>query len=166
MAKLTRKLWIGIGAVTHRRRPAAASSPRPRMPRTRATSPPTARSPLPPGHRHAEGGEAYLTDGGPKDTRIRFYRDIALMRGHLLVGDAIDRARGCGTRPCRTSCTRPRSSTASWRNTSSCTRSRPFSRDLQALAQAVKAKRKGAYDRRLRSSISAFRARSRWPSAS
>jgi hypothetical protein len=33
-----------------------------------------------------KAGEAYLTDGGPKDTRIRIYRDIALMRGHLLVG--------------------------------------------------------------------------------
>lgn len=36
-------------------------------------------------------GEAYLTDGGPKDPRIRIYRDIALMRGHLLVADELVR---------------------------------------------------------------------------
>ena len=82
MAKLTRKLWVGIGAVTlvgasigamaqeeHKShaRPAPADA-------GTATSTP------------ADGGEAYLSDGGPRDPRIRFYRDLALMRGHLLVG--------------------------------------------------------------------------------
>src|SRR6266545_3773145 len=87
MAKLTRKLWVGIGAATlagasvaggavaqdahkgHKEGPAAPAA---------AAKGPTADP--------AAGGEAYLTDGGPRDTRIRFYRDIALMRGHLLVG--------------------------------------------------------------------------------
>ena len=86
MAKLTRKLWVGIGAATiagaavagnvaaqdGRTQGCTASSTRRRKER-----PPTT---------PREGGEAYLTDGGPKDTRIRFYRDIELMRGHLLVG--------------------------------------------------------------------------------
>ena len=86
MAKLTRKLWVGIGAATiagaavtgnvsaqhgsHKQ----DAGPQPPAPDGPATKTP------------AEGGEAYLTDGGPKDTRIRFYRDIELMRGHLLVG--------------------------------------------------------------------------------
>ena len=86
MAKLTRKLWVGIGAATiagaavtgnvsaqhgSHKQDAGPQSPAPDGPATKNP---------------AEGGEAYLTDGGPKDTRIRFYRDIELMRGHLLVG--------------------------------------------------------------------------------
>ena len=86
MAKLTRKLWVGIGAATiagasfagaHRGARAQHKGTSPHRPRT-----PTRRPPTTP----AQGGEAYLTDGGPRDTRIRFYRDIELMRGHLLVG--------------------------------------------------------------------------------
>ena len=86
MAKLTRKLWVGIGAATIAGAAVTGNvsaqhgshkhdaGPQPPAPDGPATKTP------------AEGGEAYLTDGGPKDTRIRFYRDIELMRGHLLVG--------------------------------------------------------------------------------
>ena len=86
MAKLTRKLWVGIGAATI----AGASvtgAPPPRTPAHKQRRRPQPPAPTrPPPRRPAEGGEAYLTDGGPRDTRIRFYRDIELMRGHLLVG--------------------------------------------------------------------------------
>ena len=81
MAKLTRKLWVGIGAATHRRRLRRGrrrGAGHPQGPPAAGTPPARTRPPRPP----TQGGEAYLTDGGPRDTRIRFYRDIALMRGH------------------------------------------------------------------------------------
>ena len=85
MAKLTRKLWVGIGAATIAGASMAStvsaqhgSHKQEAAPQPPAQDGPAMKTP-------AEGGEAYLTDGGPKDTRIRFYRDIALMRGHLRV---------------------------------------------------------------------------------
>ena len=85
MAKLTRKLWVGIGAATLAGAPIAGGAMAQDAHKGHKPAPAargTARAATNP----AEGGEAYLTDGGPRDTRIRFYRDIALMRGHLLVG--------------------------------------------------------------------------------
>src|SRR5262245_45225215 len=80
MAKLTRKLWVGIGVASLA---GAASLPRDiaaqdldhkahgTPPATQNDGPnPKSADPKP-----GEGGEAYLTDGGPRDTRIRFYRD-------------------------------------------------------------------------------------------
>lgn len=149
MAKLTRKLWVGIGAATivgasmTGTAPAQQSghkhqtSPRPAAPDGSAASNPT------------EGGEAYLTDGGPRDTRIRFYRDIELMRGHLLVGGQLvelglwDEALPHFLHPTE-------ELYALMEKYIKLHRIPPFSRDLQALAQAVKAKRKGAYEQALK----------------
>ena len=91
MARRTRKLWVGIGAASmvgiagtatgvtvanaqHAGKHGASQV-------SGASEAGTGGALAP-----AQGGEAYLTDGGPRDTRIRIYRDIALMRGHLLVG--------------------------------------------------------------------------------
>ena len=149
MAKLTRKLWVGIGAATiagaamtgnvsaqhgsHKQ----DAGPQPPAPDGPATNNP------------AEGGEAYLTDGGPKDTRIRFYRDIELMRGHLLVGRQLielelwDEALPHFLHPTE-------ELYALMEKYIKLHRITPFNRDLQALAQAVKAKRKGAYEQALK----------------
>ena len=149
MAKLTRKLWVGIGAATiagaavtgnvsaqhgsHKQ----DAGPQPPAPDGAATNNP------------AEGGEAYLTDGGLKDTRIRFYRDIELMRGHLLVGRQLielelwDEALPHFLHPTE-------ELYALMEKYIKLHRITPFNRDLQALAQAVKAKRKGAYEQALK----------------
>jgi hypothetical protein len=147
MAKLTRKLWVGIGAATiagaslggggaaqdahksHKAPPAAGKDAATRSP--------------------AQGGEAYLTDGGPRDTRVRFYRDIALMRGHLLVGGQLielelwDEALPHFLHPTE-------ELYGAMEKYIKLHGIRPFSRELQALAQAVKAKRKGAYAQALK----------------
>ena len=163
MAKLTRKLWVGIGAATiagaamtgnvsaqhgsHKQ----DAGPQPPAPDGPATANP------------AEGGEAYLTDGGPKDTRIRFYRDIELMRGHLLVGRQLialelwDEALPHFLHPTE-------ELYGLMEKYIKLHNIPPFSRDLQALAQAVKARRKGAYeqaqkvvDRRLNAALAVAR---------
>lgn len=143
MAKLTRKLWVGLGAATLAGIPLAGSAtaqdahkghPAP------ATAGKDAATNTP-----AEGGEAYLTDGGPRDTRIRFYRDIALMRGHILVGGQLielglwDEALPHFLHPTE-------ELYAGMEKYIKMHGIRPFNRELQALAQAVKAKRKGAYE--------------------
>jgi len=85
MAKRTRKLWVGIGVATLAGA-SVTSNIGARDPdhKTHGQPPPAQKGGA--DAKSGEGGEAYLTDGGPKDTRIRFYRDIELMRGHLLVG--------------------------------------------------------------------------------
>jgi hypothetical protein len=149
MAKLTRKLWVGIGAATiagaavagnvaaqhgSHKQDAGQQPPAPDGPATKNP---------------AEGGEAYLTDGGPKDTRIRFYRDIELMRGHLLVGRQLielelwDEALPHFLHPTE-------ELYALMEKYIKLHRITPFNRELQALAQAVKAKRKGAYEQALK----------------
>jgi hypothetical protein len=146
MAKLTRKLWIGLGAVSIATVPvsdlAHAQDRGHDGHRSAKTQEPSAAS-----SNAAEGGEAYLRDGGPKDTRIRFYRDIALMRGHLLVGDQLiekglwDEALPHFLHPTE-------ELYALLEKYIKLHKITPFNRDLAALAQAVKAKRKGAYDQR------------------
>ena len=87
MARLTRKMWIGIGAATvagaalggH----AVAQHTEHKADKGKGKSDATATK------NPGDGGEAYLTDGGPRDTRIRFYRDLGLIRGHLLVGGGV-----------------------------------------------------------------------------
>ena len=153
MAKLTRKLWVGIGAVTFAGASVAGSvmaqdahkahkegghkvGPAPPAVDKPATTP-------------AEGGEAYLTDGGPRDTRIRFYRDIALMRGHMLIGRQLielglwDEALPHFLHPTE-------ELYGVMEKYIRLHNIRPFRRELQALAQAVKAKRKGAYEQALK----------------
>ena len=148
MAKLTRKIWVGIGAATiagasfatataaqnHKgRAPAQATD----ADKGKATG--TA----------AEGGEAYLADGGPRDNRIRFYRDIELMRGHLLVGGQLielglwDEALPHFLHPTE-------ELYGLMEKYIKLHNIKPFRRELQALAQTVKAKRKEAYEQALK----------------
>jgi hypothetical protein len=86
VAKLSRKIWIGVGAATV----VGLGSPAPSLAQhaTKHAAPaPAPGTEAPSGTMgRPQAGETYLTDGGPKDTRIRIYRDIALMRGHLMVG--------------------------------------------------------------------------------
>src|SRR5262245_52906385 len=149
MAKLSRKLWIGIGAVTIAGAP-LGETPRAQNPShaghqpSDRQSPPAAASAT-----AAEGGEAYLTDGGPKDTRIRFYRDIALMRGHLLVGDQLI-AQGLWDEALPHFLHPTEELYGLLEKYIKLHKIPPFGRDLEALAQAVKAKRQGAYEARVK----------------
>lgn len=145
MAKLTRKLWVGIGAATIAG--ASVASGVAAQDTHKGHPPPAAKDAAT--NNPAQGGEAYLSDGGPRDTRIRFYRDIALMRGHLLVGgqlielDLWDEALPHFLHPTE-------ELYGVMEKYIKLHNIRPFSRELQALAQAVKAKRKGAYERALK----------------
>ena len=150
MAKLTRKLWVGIGAATIAG--AAVRQARPhKTPHKghQGGQPPPAAGKDAATKTPAQGGEAYLTDGGPRDTRIRFYRDIALMRGHILVGGQLielglwDEALPHFLHPTE-------ELYGAMEKYIKLHGIRPFSRELQALAQAVKAKRKGAYEQALK----------------
>ena len=141
MAKLTRKLWAGIGAASLAgatfAAPAVAQDHKGHSAPANAAATPDA------------GGEAYLTDGGPRDTRIRFYRDIELMRGHLLVGGQLialglwEEALPHFLHPTEELYGLMEKSIKLHHIT-------PFKRDLQVLAQAVKAKRLGAYQQALK----------------
>jgi hypothetical protein len=160
MAKLTRKLWVGIGAATI----AGASMtgvPQAQHGAHGQKDAPKAAQEGSAAANPAEGGEAYLTDGGPQDTRVRFYRDIELMRGHLRVGqelialDLWDEAVPHFLHPTEELYNLLEKYIKLHKMT-------PFKRDLEALAQTVKAKRKGAYeqalkvvDRRLTDSLNA-----------
>jgi hypothetical protein len=147
MAKLTRKLWVGVGAATIAGASVMGSA-------AAQDAHKGHQAPAAPGKDAAtrtpdQGGEAYLTDGGPRDTRIRFYRDIALMRGHLLVGGQLielglwDEALPHFLHPTE-------ELYGAMEKYIKMHNIRPFSRELQALAQAVKAKRKGAYQQALK----------------
>jgi hypothetical protein len=148
MAKLTRKLWISIGAVSLVSAPvtqfAAAKDAQ-----QKSQQPANHQAPHAASASATEGGEAYLRDGGPRDTRIRFYRDIALMRGHLLIGDELitkglwDDALPHFLHPTEELYGLLERYIKLHQIT-------PFDRDLKALAQAVKAKRQGAYEQRAR----------------
>ena len=148
MAKLTRKLWIGIGAVS------IASAPLGQLARAQDAThkghqPANSQEPAAASATATEGGEAYLSDGGPKDTRIRFYRDIALMRGHLLVGDELI-AKGLWDEALPHFLHPTEELYGLLEKYIKLHKIPPFSRDLQALAQTVKAKRKGAYEERVK----------------
>jgi hypothetical protein len=149
MAKLTRKLWVGVGVATI----AGAS----------VTGTATGQDAAHKGHKAQTGqtdtgtaagtaepgGEAYLTGGGPRDSRIRFYRDLELMRGHILVGGQLielglwDEALPHFLHPTE-------ELYGLMEKYIKLHNIRPFARDLQALAQAVKAKSKGAYGQALK----------------
>lgn len=92
-----------------------------------------------------QAGEVYLTDGGPKDTRIRIYRDITLMRGHLWVGDELIRQERWDDaivhflHPAEELYNVMERYIKLHRVT-------PFDAELKAQAEAVKAQRKGAYE--------------------
>jgi hypothetical protein len=145
MAKLTRKLWVGIGAASlvGIAVPSAAIA----QDAHKGHQQPAAKGDSP-SETAAPGGEAYLTDGGPRDTRIRFYRDVELMRGHLLVGGELielglwDEAMPHFLHPTE-------ELYGLLDKYIKLHRIPPFQRELQALAQTVKAKRKGAYQQAL-----------------
>jgi hypothetical protein len=150
MAKLTRKLWLGIGVATIAGNPLTGPGHAQQQPHKHQMGAPNAAAQDGPAAKTpAEGGEAYLTDGGPKDTRIRFYRDIELMRGHLLIGqqlialDQWDEALPHFLHPTE-------ELYDLLEKYIQLHNIRPFKRELQALAQAVKAKRKGAYEQTLK----------------
>src|SRR5262245_20792235 len=147
MAKLSRKLWLSIGAV------GIVSAPLPPFvaaqdAQHKAHQPAKSGAPQAASTTATEGGEAYLADGGPKDTRIRFYRDIALMQGHLLVGDELI-AKGLWDEALPHFLHPTEELYALLEKYIKLHHISPFDRDLKALAQAVKAKRKGAYTERL-----------------
>lgn len=108
-------------------------------------------------------GEAYLTDGGPKDTRIRIYRDIGLMRGHLHIGKELieqgewDEALPHFLHPTEELYGHMERYIKLHKVT-------PFDRQLKTLSQAVKARSRGAYeqaarivDQRLAAALTAFK---------
>jgi hypothetical protein len=146
MARGTRKLWVGIGVATIAGASVtsniAAQDPEHKV----HGRPPPARTD---GAKTGQGGEAYLTDGGPRDTRIRFYRDIELMRGHLLVGRQLielelwDEALPHFLHPTE-------ELYGLMEKYIKLHRMQPFKRELEALAQAVKARRKGAQEQALK----------------
>jgi hypothetical protein len=149
MAKLTRKLWVGIGVASLA---GAASVPgdvaaQQAGHQTHGKPVPAQKDGVNP--KPGEGGEAYLTDGGPRDTRVRFYRDIELMRGHLLVGGELidmglwDEALPHFLHP-------GEELYAGMEKYIKLHKMQPFGRELQALAQTVKARRKGAYEQALK----------------
>ena len=149
MARLTRKLWVGIGVATIAGASAAGAAQAQEDAHKRQVGSAGQAQSGTATKEGAEGGEAYLTDGGPKDTRIRFYRDIELMRGHLLVGQQLielslwDEALPHFLHPTE-------ELYGLLEKYIQLHNIRPFKRELQALAQAVKAKRKGAYDQALK----------------
>jgi hypothetical protein len=161
MAKLTRKLWVGIGVVTLAGAAAttndigaqdAKQGPKHETDQDAhrgAHDTPAAAQKGNAAAKAGEGGEAYLTDGGPKDTRIRFWRDIELTRGHLLVGqqlidlDLWDEALPHFLHPSE-------ELYGLMEKYIKLHKMQPFGRELQVLAQTVKAKRKGAYEQALK----------------
>jgi hypothetical protein len=153
MAKLRRKLWVGIGVATLAGaaalpdRIAGAQAPDQDMQHMSHGAPGASGKDA--AAKSGDGGEAYLTDGGPTDTRVRFFRDIELTRGHLLVGqqlidlDLWDEALPHFLHPVE-------ELYGLMEKYIKLHNMQPFGRELQALAQTVKAKRKGAYAQALR----------------
>jgi len=147
MAKLTRKLWVGIGAVTIAGSPILTGAIA-QEPAHKGHAPPTPAD-AEASDTAAPDGEAYLTDGGPRDTRIRFYRDIELMRGHIHVGGELialglwDEALPHFLHPTE-------ELYGVMEKYINLHRIPPFRRELQALAQTVKARREGAYRQALK----------------
>lgn len=149
MAKLTRKVWVGIGAASLVGASLTGQVAAQDGHKGHGQPPPPGQKGPAETAKPGEGGEAYLTDGGPRDTRIRFYRDIELMRGHLLVGQQLiglglwDEAMPHFLHPSE----ELYDLIEKYVKLHSIT---PFRRELQALAQTVKAKRKGAYEQSLK----------------
>lgn len=71
MHRVTRRAWIGLSAAVVGDATLSPSSAQDQVaaPATRT------------------GGEPYLRDGGPSDTRVRITRDLILFKGHLFVFD-------------------------------------------------------------------------------
>jgi len=157
-AQFTRKVWTGIGVASllGTSAPSVLVLEAGAQHAGKGHSPQRIDTPVPPGNAQhpvgskdqiaqPQGGEAYLTDGGPKDTRIRIYRDIALMRGHLLVGgELIERGLWDEALPHFLHPTEELY--VLMERYIKLHKVPPFDRQLQALSQAVKAKNKAAYE--------------------
>ncbi len=160
MRKLTQKVWIGIGAATLVSVPAldVAAQHGGHHAKDKTSQSQDAAMVAPP-----RSGEAYLTDGGPKDTRVRIYRDLMLMRGHLLVGGELvaierwDDALPHFLHPTE-------ELYGLMERYIKLHKIAPFDRQLKQLAQAVKARNKAAYaqslkvvDQRMSNAMTAFK---------
>jgi hypothetical protein len=164
--RLIRKVWTSIGAVslatvagtgsaqsqhTHSQIPAASPPAKDQPPGVAG------------GMAKPQSGETYLTDGGPRDPRIRIYRDIALMRGHILVGtELVDAEKWDDALPHFLHPTEELY--GAMERYIKLHKVTPFDKQLKALAQAVKARNKPAFgqaaklvEARLTNALSAFR---------
>ena len=151
MTKVTRKLWVGVGLVSMAGAggglsPAAAQHEG--HDATSATTAGSAARVLVPS-RAGQGGEGYLTDGGLADTRIRVLRDMALIRGHLLVGnELVNEGRWDEALPHFLHPTEEiYGNLERYIKLHGVT---PFDGQLKALAQTVKTQRSGAYQQALK----------------
>jgi hypothetical protein len=160
MSRLTRKIWLGVGAFSIVSLGTGGEVP---AQHKGHGAPPAAAGKDSGALANPQAGEAYLTDGGPKDTRIRVYRDIVLMRGHLLIGAELielgfwDEALPHFLHPTEELYGLMERYIKLHRVT-------PFDRQLKAQAQAVKARNKAAYfqaarvvDERLSGALTSFR---------
>jgi hypothetical protein len=89
----SRRIWIGIGAATLTQ---VAAERLCALPAAKLAPPIPAHALLhtigkdhSPCQAGSTGGETYLRDGGPSDTRTRFARDLILLRGHALIADEL-----------------------------------------------------------------------------
>jgi hypothetical protein len=89
----SRRIWIGIGAATLTQ---VAAERLCALPAAKLAPPIPAHALLhtigkehQPGQAGSTGGETYLRDGGPSDTRTRFTRDLILLHGHALIADEL-----------------------------------------------------------------------------
>jgi hypothetical protein len=149
MAKLTRKLWIGIGAVAIAGTPVADKTAAQHAQHQGAAAKKGADKDKGSAGAAAassqQGGETYLTEGRPKDTRIFYYRSIALIHGHLRVGHELieeglwDEALPHFLHPTE----ELYDQIAPYMKGQGIA---PFNAQLKALAQTVKAKKREAYD--------------------
>jgi hypothetical protein len=89
----SRKIWIGIGAAALTQVSAEDVLALPRVVLASASTPHallhTIGKDHPAGQASTTGGETYLRDGGPSDTRTRFARDLILLSGHALIADEL-----------------------------------------------------------------------------
>ena len=82
MRQINRRIWAGIGAATLVSAvsglPAVGDQPT----KSAKSEPATAAGP-------GRGGETYLSDGGPSDTRVRYIRDLTLFVGQVIIAQEL-----------------------------------------------------------------------------
>lgn len=141
MRRLAQKVWIGIGVAALTSAGAAPAAAQHGHHGAKSKAPVSADSGA---LAKPQSGEAYLTDGGPKDTRIRIYRDIALMRGHLIVGgELVEQGRWDEALPHFLHPTEELY--GAMERYIKLHKVTPFDRQLKQLAQSVKARNKAAH---------------------
>ena len=148
MAKRTRKLWVGIGVATIAG--AAATGD------LGAQDPDTRRHAQPPPAQKGGARQARRRRRGLPDRRRPQGHAHPLLPRHRADArpspgrPGADRARPVGRGAAAFPAPDRGALRAAWRSTSSCTTCSPSSASLQALAQAVKAKRRGAQEQALK----------------